>query len=1098
MRKFLLFTLLALLGVATLHAQVTTSSITGLVRDAKGDPMIGATVRATHQPTGTRYGVSTNADGRFTLPNVRIGGPYVIEVSYIGLQSQKFTNISLRLGEPYILNVTLSNSGTALSEVVVTGKKGINVARTGASTNISREQIATLPTITRSITDYTRLTPQSNGNNFAGRDNRYNNVLVDGANLNNTFGLSTDPLPGGGAQPISIEAYDEISVNLSPFDVKQSGFTGAGINAVTRSGTNTFHGSAYGFYRDQSFNGTHARERDLSASNVKSKNQVYGATLGGPIIKDKLFFFANFEYEKAANPGITYSPTGGSGIGNISSTTASDLELVKAHLAKYNYDTGTYDNFPSFNPENTKFLLKLDWNINDVHKLTVKYSDLSATSDVALNGSSIPNGGGFRVTGNTSSLSRLPNNRFSNNSMAFSNSNYGFKNPVKTATAELNSNFGGKMSNQLLLALTKSKSTRTFDGPVFPTIDIFNGSGANFISAGMDPYTYNNDVVTDSYNIVDNYTYYAGKHTITVGGSYEYQKVGNMFMAGSNSYYAYSSLSDFLEDRAPAYYAYTYSLVPGKSAVYSAELKIGQLGFYAQDEFNPNPNFKLTYGIRADRPIYHENPLENPQITALQLPNKEGVLTSYNTGAWPKARWLFSPRAGFRWSLLEDNSLIVRGGLGIFTGRIPFVYLTNMPTNSGMYQNGGAITNPAVLANIKFSSDPAAYASLFPQTAGSTVPKNFVAIDNNFKFPQVFRTNLAVEKGLGNGFNVSLEALITKDINAVRMRNANLKAPTGTITEGEFNRPRYVSTANTDRYIYPDITSAIVLENTNKGYSTAYTAQISKTGASGLSGSLAYTYTKAKEVTANPGNQASSIWNTNPNVGTSNDIEMGYSAYATPHRVVGTISYKVKYAKNFASSLSLFYQGSKNDNPYSYIVNGDLNGDGNNSTDLLYVPKNMNEIIFQQLDIQDNNKNVLYSYTPAQQAVAFEQFINNTPYLKSRRGQYAERNAAFRPWYNRVDMRFLQDFVLERGGVKHNLQFSVDVLNVPNLLNKNWGVLQSYTINNPLVYKGIDATTNKPIYTMQVLSNKLVTEPYQYNYSLSSTWSMQLGVKYIF
>jgi len=935
MRKFLLFTLLALLGVATSYAQVTTSSITGSVRDSKGEPLIGATVKATHQPTGTRYGVSTNADGRFTLPNVRIGGPYVVEVSYIGLQSQKYSNITLRLGEPFILNASLSLTGTSLSEVVVTGKKGINVARTGASTNITREQIATLPTISRSITDFTRLTPQSNGNNFAGRDNRYNNVLVDGANLNNNFGLSSDPLPGGGAQPISIEAYDEISVNLSPFDVKQSGFTGAGINAVTRSGTNTFHGSAYAFYRDQSFNGTDVKNTDLSASLSKSKNQVYGATLGGPIIKNKLFFFANFEYEKASQPGINFSPTGGSGIGTVSSTTIGDLKKVSDHLKeKYGYETGAYDNFPSFEPKNTKFLVKLDWNINDIHKLTVKYSSLSAESDIALNASSVPNGGGFTVTGASGTQSRLPNSRFSNSSMSYANSNYGFKNPVKTATAELNSNFGGRMSNQLLTTLTKTQSTRTFPGTVFPTIDIFDGAGKNYITAGMDPYTYNNDVINDSYSIIDNFTYYAGKHTITVGGSYEYQKVGNMFMAGSNSYYIYNTLNDFITDQAPVYYAYTYSLIPGQSSVYSAELKIGQLGFYAQDEFNINKNLKVTYGIRADKPIYHENPLENPQITALQFPDKNGVLTSYNTGAWPKGKWLFSPRAGFRWNVLEDNSLVLRGGLGIFTGRIPFVYLTNVPTNSGMYQFGGNITNAAQLAGIKFDPNPAAYADRFPQTAGTSVPGNIVMIDPNFKFPQVFRTNLAVEKSLGNGFNVSLEALITKDINAVRMRNANLKAPTGTLTEGEFTRPRYVSTSNSDRYLYPNITSAIVLENTNKGYSTSYTAQISKTTSTGFFGSVAYTYSRAKEVTANPGNQASSVWNSNPNIGTSNDIEMGYSQYATPHRVVATASYKVSYAKNFASTLSLFYQGSKFGDPYSFVVSGDLNGDGNSTTDL--------------------------------------------------------------------------------------------------------------------------------------------------------------------
>lgn len=1109
MKKYILFTLLLLFCAVDLFAQVTTSSLTGSVRDPAGEALIGATVRAVHQPSGTVYGAATNTEGLFNVPNVRIGGPYSIEVSYIGYQTQTYNNIQFQLGQPYILNSTINSSGTQLQEVIVNADRSetFNANRTGAATNVNSRQIATLPTISRSITDFTRLTPQASGNSFAGRDARYNNIQVDGANLNNNFGLSSDPLPGGGSQPISLDAYDQISVNIAPFDVRQSGFTGAGINAVTKSGTNTFHGSAYGFYRDQSFNGTRVGSNDISNQIINSKNQIYGATLGGPIIKNKLFFFVNAEFEKGSRPGITFYPTGGTGSGNVSSTPIDSLQRFSNILReRYGYETGSFDNFPNFENQNRKLLGKLDWNIATGHRFTIKYSDFESTNDQQLNNTSVPNGGGFTVTGRSGTQSRLPFNRFSNTSIAFANSNYMFKDVTRTGTAELNSTFGSKMSNQLLGTITKIQTTRDYPGQLFPSIDIFDGEGNNYMSAGMDPYTYNNDVINDIYSITDNFTYYAGKHTLTAGASYEYQRVGNMFMAGSNGYYVYNSLNDFIKDRNPVYYAYTYSLVPGQSAVYSAELKVGQLGIYAQDEINITPGLRVTVGLRADKAIYHEQPIENPAVSALQFYNQDGELTSYTTGAWPKSPMLLSPRVGVRWDAFNNNSLVIRGGTGIFTGRIPFVFLTNMPTNSGMYQFGGAISNgspagAAQLANITFNPNPDAYANLFPRTAGTAVPSNLVFMDRNFKFPQVFRTNLAADKDLGNGFILTLEGLYTKDINAVMMRNANQREATGTIVEGGLTRERFIGTGangavtNANRRLNAGVTSAIVLENTNQGYSSSLTAQLSKSFTSGFYGSAAYTYTIAKEVTGNPGSQASSVWNTNPNIGTSNAFELGYSQYAIPHRVVANLSYRKEYANNFASTLSLFYEGTNQAN-YSFLVNGDLNGDGN-SADLMYIPNNASEINFEPYTATVGNQTI--AYTVQQQVDAFNAFIDNTPYLKNNRGQFAERNGAMTPWFNRLDVRFLQDFFVETGAkdTRHTLQFSADVLNFTNLLNKNWGIRDRYITNQPLVYRSINGE-NEPVYRLQNINGNLVTNPFEQNISTTSTWSLQLGLRYSF
>jgi hypothetical protein len=1096
MRKQLLLSIIFLLTTVMSFAQVTSSSMSGTIKDAKGVTLPGATIRAIHAPSGSVYSAASNKDGLFNIPGMRVGGPYTVEVSFIGFNKATFSDITLLLGQTYILNGTLSETGLTLNTVNVTATRRITTAKSGASTNVNRTAITTLPTFSRSITDFTRLTPQSTGSSFAGRDARLNSVTVDGANLNNTFGTSSDLLPGGGSQPISIETYDELSINIAPFDVRQSGFTGAGIYATTKSGTNDFHGSAYTYYKNQSFNGNYIGDNFIGNNVAKSSTKTYGATLGGPIIKNKLFFFANFEKEDSAAPGVAYSPNGGSGSGLPSATTVADLQTVSTYLKdKFGYETGKFDNFDAFKTKDKKYLLKLDWNINDKNKLTVKYSYLNATKDQPVNAGSTPNNAAYTVFNGTTPVVRsnggLVNNRFSNQSMSYENSNYGFINKVTTGTVELNSSISPKLSNQLLATLKKYDNPRTAKGATFPTIDIYNGLGSNFISAGSDPYTKYNAVIDNTYSIYDNLTYYAGKHTITGGINYEYQKVGNAFMPGAAGSYIYNSLSDFLNDAAPVQFTYNYSLIPGQDQVFSANLKVGTISLYAQDEYTVSPNFKFTYGLRADKSVYLENPVENPQMTALLLPDVNGNLKSYNSGLWPKSPILFSPRMGFRWSLLEDNSLVIRGGTGIFTGKIPYVFLTNNPSNSGMY-NFGAAATPAQLANIKLVADPSVYANLFPQVAGTAIQPATVLIDRNYKFPQVFRTNLAIEKNLGNGFTASLEGLFTKDINATRMRNANLKSPTGVLVEGDLTRARYTGTS-ADRNIYPGVTSAIVLENTNKGYSSSLTAQISKSFKGGFNATASYTYTQAKEAFSTSGTTATNVWSSTANVGTTNDVENGYTAFYTPHRVVASASYRVDYAGHAATTIGVFYQGQAGGSPISYTVNGDLNNDGV-SADLMYIPKKASEITFTQYNATVNG--VVYTYTAAQQQAAFEQFINNTPYLKNHRGQYAQRNAAFAPWYNRIDANILQDFYIMAGGKKHTLQLSAVVQNLPNMLNKYWGIQKIATYTNPITYLSTDAN-NVPSYNMRQLNGKLVTTPFV-NAASNTTWSLLIGAKYIF
>ncbi|MEC5143321.1 carboxypeptidase regulatory-like domain-containing protein [Chitinophaga sp. 212800010-3] len=1097
LRKLLSTFSLLLVSIIT-FGQVTTSSMTGSIRDDKNEGLIGATVKATHMPSGTVYGTVTRADGNYTIPGMRIGGPYKVEISYIGYQTKVLEGINLSLGEAYVINEKLT-SGQNLQTVNIVGERSARLGqnKTGASTVINTRQLSTLPTVSRNITDFTRLTPQANGNNFGGRDGRYNNIQVDGANLNNNFGLSNDPMPGGGASPISLDAYDQISVNIAPYDVRQSGFTGAGINAVTKSGTNEFHGSLYGFYRDQSFNGTKVHDNVLTFP--KTENKIIGGTLGGPIIKNKLFFFVSAEFEKSKAPGITTTPKGGSGQGTVSSTPIDSLKKLSDFLiSKYGYNPGAYDNFPTFDTKNHKILAKIDWNINSVHKLTLKYSDFKGSEVAQLNATSVPNStiGPFFVTGGSANGdTRLPNSRFGNASMSFNNSNYGFDHTVRSGTVELNSTFNAKMSNQLILTYTRNQDTRNSLGSPFPTVDIFDGTGKNYISFGTDPFTRNNDVINKIFSATDNFTYYANKHTFTGGITYEHQKLGNMFMPGSSSYYIYNTLQDFMTDKAPAFYANTYSLIPGTPSVYSAELKIGQLGVYAQDEYQVNEKLRLTLGVRADLPIYGQQPLENPAISALQFPDKNGNMTNYSTGTWPKKRILLSPRFGFRWDVEGDKSFIVRGGTGIFTGKIPFVYLTNMPTNSGMYQNQVVINKAADLAGIKFNPDPGTYLGKFPTTPSNVAPAGFTLIDPNFKFPQVFRTNIGVDKALGAGFVFTFDAMYTKDINAVRMRNANLKDPTSQLNANGDNRPWYPPTQTKgDKFVNVNQTSVILMENTSKGHSLALTAQVTKTFSNGLYGSVAYTFTSAKDVTGNPGNQAASIWQLNPNIGTSNAIELYNSQYSIPHRVVANISYRREYAKHFASTLSLFYEG-QNLGRISYLVNGDINGDGNNAADLMYIYAKGTDVNFAPFTPRNSTR----QFTVAEQQAAYDQFISNSKYLSKHKGEYAERNGALLPWYNKLDARFLQDFyITTKNNMRHTLQFSVDMLNLPNLLNKNWGVRQQTTFANPLVSKGVDAT-GKVTYNMtNVDNNTLLTSPFQDTRNNLSTWGMQLGLRYSF
>ncbi|MDR1553122.1 MAG: carboxypeptidase regulatory-like domain-containing protein [Prevotellaceae bacterium] len=1079
--------------ITFVSAQVTTSSLSGTVKDSKGEALEGATVKATHVPSGSVYHNFVQKGGSYFIAGMRPGGPYVLEISYIGYKTMQFKDVSLELGETYLINAELEADATLLGEVVVVGERTFDRNKTGAATNISNKNIQTLPTISRSINDFTRLTPQSNGLSFAGRDGRYNYITIDGAAFNNSFGLSgqTRNLPGGDAQPISLDAIDQISVNISPYDIRQSNFTGATINAVTKSGDNTLKGSAYTYLRPESFAGHKIEGQDYTWD--KTSKQTFGVSLGGAIIKNKLFFFVNGEYEKSESPSTSWKAgTDGNADPNnyISRAKVSDLQTLKDYLkTTYDYDAGDW-NWGKFNSSNYKILARADWNISNVHKLTVRYNQVVSTNDVLTNASSCPSG-----------ITRSNYSRISEKAIAFTNAGYGFENTVSSITGELNSTFGNKFSNKFLATYTMIRDKRTSPSSIFPFVDIWEG-GDPYTSFGYELYTYNNDVKNNTFSITDNFSANFGDHTVTAGIAYEQQYFGNAYMSFATGYYRYNSLNAFLTNQKPDGYAITYG-INGNTTPYS-ELSFGMGALYFQDELQLSPNVKITGGIRFELPFYLNDLAGNDAINAIEYQGGTSYLTylpyKLDVSTWPKKQLLISPRLSANWDVLGDGKYKVRAGTGFFTGRLPFVWFTNQPTNDGTLQYLKVLSGTDVPADMRF--DPAVDTqikkygtTLFPATTAA--PAAPVEVAKDFKMPQVWRTNLAVDIVLPHDMTFTLEGIYTKDINAILQQNINEAIPNKTF-EGSDNRPYYSPATNAVRRINPSLSNTMVLTNTNKGYQYSVTAMLTKKFSYGLSGMVAYTFSQAKDVTSNPGDQASSAWASNVVVGSLNDESLSWSNFSIPHRVIGTVTYEFDWLDRFHTTFSLLYQGSA-EGRLSYVYSNDMNGDGNASSDLMYIPKDANDIVFKDLGA---------GMSPQEQSDAFFKFLEQDDYLKNHQGEYAERFGGLLPWRHRFDFKFVQDvFYDKKSGRKVQLTF--DILNLGNLINSKWGVSKSQITgsyqNVPLLkYEGVEAGTGKPMFSLpvDVAKGKTAADYYTTSYKTylgyGSTWSMLLGLRVTF
>ena len=1076
---------ISLLVTSGLFAQVTTSSMSGRITEPDGAAIAGATVIAVHVPSGSKYySVADNA-GNYRIQNMRVGGPYEVEVVFLGFGTVKRGGISLRLGETFVYDAQLKEEAFSLSEVVVSAglvNPILNSNRTGASMNISSREMTSLPSISRSLTDFTRMTPQANGNSFAGRDGRFNTVTIDGAAFNNNFGLSSSAMPGGSSQPISLDAIEQVSVNLAPYDVRLSQFTGASINAVTKSGDNKLKVTAYTYLRPKTFTGEKVGESIVNNARNNS-SQTFGITVGGPIIKDKLFLFASYEYEKETSPSNAWEPStnGVADLTNrISRTTVADLERAKNHLlSAYNYDPGEYQNFSSFPSENYKILARLDWNIARNHKFAFRYNRLRNTSTSLTNATSGP-----------PSVPRNNNSRVGEYSIAFSNAFYGNENAIDAFAGELNSTFGNRVSNKFLVSYTKTMDPRrTSNSDIFPFVDIYK-DGNPYMAFGYELFTYRNQVLNNTFSVVNNLSINLDNHTLTAGIAYDNIFVNNSYIREGTSYYRYASLDDFINNAKPTGFGVTYGYNGADPK--GVEMSFGLGSLYVQDEWIMNKKFKLTYGVRAEYPMYHNSLMDNPAISALKF--KDGF--KFDISTWPNTKLQINPRVGFNWDVKGDRSLQVRGGTGLFTGVLPFVWFTNQPTSSGTVQSPEiGITGANLPADFRFNPDfqaqVAKYPGLFPQAVSTTLASGaaIAQVAKDFKMPRIWRSNLAADIELPGNMILTLEALFSKDVNAVVQKNMNLPGQ-NKVFFGPDNRPYW-----SGNRVNSGVSTAMLLTNSSQGYQSLLTAQLTKNFSNGLSGMLAYTYNVSKDVSSNPGSAASSAWTSNLDVFDLNNPQLSHSNFAVPHRVVGTISYRVEYIKHLATTFSLYYNGAAMGRS-SYAYSNDMNGD-NAASDLIYVPNNANELTFVD---------VAGKMTAAEQSAKFWQYVEGDSYLSTRKGQYAERFARVNPWRNRWDAKILQDVFTNFGSNRrYTLQFSLDIVNAGNLLNKDWGhftrsgLANQFDVIMPLTYKGVNSA-GVPTFTLNSTDIAHFDTKNQQVKSVTtgSTWGMLFGVRFIF
>jgi len=1098
MRKFLLLFSI-IIGTAltsNLFAQgVTTASIHGVVTDNKGATLPGATIVVTHVPTGTVYSAATRADGRFNLANLRVGGPYTFKITFIGFKESVQENITLSIGQDLTVNTKLEDNSTTLKEVTVagTGGKVINSSRTGARETVTRAQIEALPTLNRSLADYTKLTPSANGLSFGGRSGLYNNITVDGALFNNSFGLSTTLGGQTSSQPISLDAIDQIQVDIAPYDLRQGNFTGAGVNTVVKSGTNQLKATVYDYLRSVSLTGYQAGTTGITVTPFTY--HTVGASVGGAIIPNKLFLFVSGEEERISAPAHSFVATGSGSSGSVSQVTSASLDALSAYLkSTYNYDAGPYQGF-NYTTYSDKLTAKLDWNINKNNTLSAKYFYLKSYKDQPPSTSSTFYGSSSRFPGTVG----LP----------FYGAGYRINNNFNIGILELDTRVSNTMSNRLTAGYSALRDFRSSLGStVIPMVDIGNGTSTNTgvvtsaasgtaTSFGYEQFTAGNLLSSNIWQFSDDFTIYAGKHEITIGTNDQIQSYVNGFATQYNGVYAYNSFSDFQNGLPAASYTFRYSALPDGAFPY-AKIKGAVYALYVQDKYQVSDNFKLTYGIRADYDVFPTTLQANPNVPPLTFQGGIHV----DPAVLPSSKVLVSPRVGFNWDVKGDQTTQLRGGSGIFAGAVPFVWISNQASNNGVLFGSYQVLKSATPADPRLIFNPNVDANRPAPGAGAANTSYELDIaDPNLKLPEIWRTNLAVDQKLPGGFIGTIEGAYTKDINSIYHKNLVL-SDAYTVLPGTEGQIRYASSnttgAGTLSATNPKITGLYYMTNSSAGYSYFVTAQLQKSFLNGFYANAAYTYSQSKDVN-DGGSTASTVWSSRYVAGDPNADNISNSSFVQPNRIIASMAYRKDFFKNTSTSFGLTFE-SANNGAISYITSGDPNGDGA-TNDLMFIPKLQTDILLVPDFVGD-------ARTAAQQWTQLNNFISQDAYLSKHRGEFAQRNGAILPYFQLVNLNISQDFYIMAGKNKHTLRFEFNIINLGNFLDPNWGLAQVSAINGfasgsvtVLSYKGTDAVTGRPTYSFPYLdkTNLIpVTASYKNDSSQFSRWQAQFGMRYSF
>lgn len=1093
-RKAALLAALAVSAMQGAHAQgVTTGSIVGKVTGPNG-PIIGARVTAVHVPSGTRYEVLTRAEGRFTMPAVRVGGPYTVSGQALGFEKNTQSGLEVTLGTSTDVTLELKNAVVQLSGVQVTATGGALSSRTtGATTTITSQQLTAFPTIGRTLNDFVRLTPQSGrSGSFAGMDNRLNNITLDGSYYNNSFGLGSSPGVRTGVSPIPIDAIEQLQVNVAPFDVRQGNFVGAGVNAVTKSGTNEFKGAFYYTWRHQGLVGDSSAGLFVSRGTFKFSQP--GGYVSGPLIKNKLFFFADYESDELTQPGNTWFTNSGSQalVGNQTRVLDSDMQTLRTFLKdKFNYETGPYQGWSLAVPS-SRVITKVDWNINDQNKFSFRYSRLRSESDQPIS--------------NSNSLG-FGNRRDNNQSMSFQNSGYAILENSDSYIGELNSQLGnGRFSNQIIGGFTSNNEDRKYKlDKLFPLVDILN-NGTNYISFGFEPFTPNNQLRYKTWQLQDNFTAYLGQHELTAGITLQKYNSKNVFFSGPQGVYVYNSLADFYADAngyltnpnrttAPVTlrtYQVRYNNIPGNTEPVQP-LEVYTYGGYLQDEWRPTRTLKVNLGARFDLPVFKNTAYNNALANQLTFRDQDGNPVKYNTGKMPNANVLISPRVGFNWDITGDRTTILRGGTGIFSGTPPYVWVSNQVGNTGVLTGFDQLSNTTARP---FTPNVDAYKPT-NVTGAPAASYELNVTSPDYTFAQQWRSTLGVDRKLPWNIIATAEAIYGREINGPYYINANLPAAQTKYT-GADQRMRWTSNR-----LNSNVTANYVISNATNGYNFNYALSLTKTFTSGFVAKTAYSYGIAKN-SFDPGSTAATNWTANGTPSDPNNPGLGYSDYTPGKRFFLALSYRHEYFKMGATTVGLFMQGATG-GVTSYLFSTDANGDGATANDLIYVPKNASEMNFVQYcvnasgSVLTNCATATKTFTAADQAAAWEAYINQDPYLKTRRGQYAQRNGLFLPVNFRTDLGITQELFRNVAGQKNTISMRLDILNVDNMINKKWGSGWRATSNTPLIPLGADAN-GALSYRLRNLGQDLLAKTFQHTAGVNTgdTWRMQLGLRYTF